>query len=53
VLDTALAWSVISRHFDVADFIVEFPNEVSAIRFERYLKTGSGGAFAKRHFGPK
>jgi putative endonuclease len=21
-------------------------------RFERYLKTGSGRAFAKRHFGP-
>jgi putative endonuclease len=29
---------------------VEFSNENSAILFERYLKTGSGRAFAKRHF---
>jgi putative endonuclease len=29
---------------------VEFPTETSAINFERYLKTGSGRAFAKRHF---
>jgi putative endonuclease len=30
---------------------LEFPNEVEARRFEKYLKSGSGRAFAKRHFG--
>jgi predicted GIY-YIG superfamily endonuclease len=30
---------------------IEFPNESSASRFERYLKSGSGRAFATRHFG--
>ena len=30
---------------------LEFPNESAAARFEKYLKTGSGRAFAKRHFG--
>jgi putative endonuclease len=30
---------------------LEFPDEPAARRFERYLKTGSGRAFAKRHFG--
>ena len=29
---------------------IEFSNANSAIAFERYLKTGSGRAFAKRHF---
>ena len=29
---------------------VEFANLASAAAFERYLKTGSGRAFAKRHF---
>ena len=29
---------------------VEFSNERSAATFERYLKSGSGRAFAKRHF---
>ena len=29
---------------------VEFRSEQMALRFERYLKTGSGRAFAKRHF---
>ena len=29
---------------------VEFPDESAASRFERYLKSGSGRAFAKRHF---
>jgi len=29
---------------------VEFANESSAVQFEHYLKTGSGRAFAKRHF---
>ena len=30
---------------------VEFANEDRALAFERYLKSGSGRAFAKRHFG--
>ena len=30
--------------------IIEFPDEKRAVRFERYLKSGSGRAFAKRHF---
>jgi predicted GIY-YIG superfamily endonuclease len=29
---------------------IEFSNESAAFAFERYLKTGSGRAFAKRHF---
>lgn len=29
---------------------IEFANQESAIRFERYLKSGSGRAFANRHF---
>jgi predicted GIY-YIG superfamily endonuclease len=29
-----------------------FTDAKGASRFERYLKTGSGRAFAKRHFGP-
>jgi putative endonuclease len=28
---------------------LEFPTEQDAVRFEKYLKTGSGRAFAKRH----
>jgi hypothetical protein len=32
--------------------VIEFPTEAQARGFERYLKTGSGRAFAKRHFGP-
>jgi predicted GIY-YIG superfamily endonuclease len=35
-------WSVIVS--------VEFPDESHAARFERYLKSGSGRAFSKRHF---
>lgn len=31
---------------------MEFPDERAAARFERYLKSGSGRAFAKRHFAP-
>jgi putative endonuclease len=31
------------------DVIVEFADEQRAVAFERYLKSGSGGAFAKRH----
>ncbi len=29
---------------------IEFTDEIHAARFERYLKSGSGRAFAKRHF---
>ena len=32
--------------------VIEFPDERRAIRFERYLKSGSGREFAKRHFEP-
>jgi predicted GIY-YIG superfamily endonuclease len=32
--------------------VIEFPTEQEAARFERYLKSGSGRAFAKRHFCP-
>ena len=31
---------------------IEFADEETALRFERYLKSGSGRAFAKRHFEP-
>jgi predicted GIY-YIG superfamily endonuclease len=31
---------------------IEFRAEQQALRFERYLKSGSGRAFAKRHFAP-
>lgn len=30
--------------------LMEFAQESTALRFERYLKSGSGRAFAKRHF---
>jgi predicted GIY-YIG superfamily endonuclease len=30
---------------------LEFPDGRTAAHFERYLKSGSGRAFAKRHFG--
>jgi hypothetical protein len=31
---------------------VEFRDERPAAQFEKYLKSGSGRAFAKRHVGP-
>ena len=31
---------------------IEFPTENAARRFEKYLKSGSGRAFSKRHFEP-
>lgn len=31
---------------------IEFSDEVTAVRFERYLKSASGRAFARRHFAP-
>jgi putative endonuclease len=30
--------------------VVGFANQERAVRFEQYLKSGSGCAFAKRHF---
>jgi len=30
--------------------VISFSKESSAIAFEKYLKSGSGRAFAKRHF---
>ena len=30
--------------------LIEFQDEARAMRFERYLKSGSGREFAKRHF---
>ena len=32
--------------------LIEFSDEERAIRLESYLKSGSGRAFAKRHFEP-
>jgi predicted GIY-YIG superfamily endonuclease len=32
--------------------VFECPTEQQALRFERYLTSGSGCAFANRHFGP-
>ena len=32
------------------DVVIEFADERRAIAFERYLKSGSGNAFANRHF---
>jgi hypothetical protein len=31
------------------DVVIEFADEERAVRFERYLKSGSGVAFARRH----
>jgi predicted GIY-YIG superfamily endonuclease len=31
------------------DIVVEFTDETRALKLERYLKSGSGVAFAKRH----
>ena len=33
-----------------AAVVVEFPSDAAAARFEKYLKSGSGRAFATRHF---
>jgi len=35
-----------------AAVVIEFWDEPTAKHFERYLKSGSGRAFAKRHFAP-
>jgi predicted GIY-YIG superfamily endonuclease len=31
------------------DLVIQFADERRALKFERYLKSGSGGAFATRH----
>lgn len=31
-------------------FYAAFPDKIKAMDFEKYLKTGSGKAFSKRHF---
>jgi len=31
------------------DVVIEFADEARAVRFEKYLKSGSGAAFAVRH----
>ena len=33
----------------VIDVVVAFSDQRRAVAFEKYLKSGSGGAFAKRH----
>ena len=33
----------------IIDLVVEFADERRAVAFEKYLKSGSGGAFAQRH----
>jgi putative endonuclease len=35
------------------DVCVEFRTEQLAFRFEKYLKSGAGHAFARRHFDPR
>ena len=32
------------------DVCIEFRTEQMAVRFEKYLKSGAGHAFARRHF---
>jgi len=41
--------STIARGPRSLDVVIEFTDERRAIAFERYLKSGSGVAFAQRH----
>jgi hypothetical protein len=41
---------ILSSNSDPDRHSIEFPDESHAARFEWYQKTGSGRAFAKRHF---
>jgi predicted GIY-YIG superfamily endonuclease len=34
----------------VVDVVVKFADQARAVQFERYLKSGSGVEFARRHF---
>jgi len=45
-------WTLHHRPWSVV-VTIEFPTEKQARRFEKYLKSGSGRAFAERHFSPK
>ena len=57
-VDERLAWhnartagyTVAKRPWSIV-VSLEFPTEMQAVRFEKYLKSGSGRAFAKRLFG--
>ena len=56
-IDARLAWhnngpSGYSIQYRPWSLVValQFPTEQEAVRFEKYLKSGSGRAFAKRHF---
>ena len=57
-VDTRLEWhnhgpcghTVANRPWALV-VVLEFPTEREAVQFEKYLKTGSGRAFTKRHFG--
>ena len=44
-------YTVAHRPWSIA-VSIEFPTEKEALRFERYLKSGSGRAFTRRHFAP-
>ncbi|NBC05900.1 MAG: GIY-YIG nuclease family protein [Bacteroidetes bacterium] len=44
-----VAYTAIRLPFELITYRVFF-NEYKAVCFEKYLKTGSGRAFAKRHF---
>lgn len=41
-------WTARERPWHL-DVLIEFADEARAARFERYLKSGSGVAFAQRH----
>jgi len=43
------ASTALNRPWSLAGYFV-FPNERKAHNFEKYLKSGSGRTFAKRHF---
>ena len=47
--DGPCGYTVARRPWSLA-VSIEFQSEREARRFERYLKSGSGRAFAKRHF---
>ena len=56
-VDARLDWHNHGPHGHTVDhrpwqavLIIEFPSERQALRFEKYLKSGSGRAFATRHF---
>jgi putative endonuclease len=42
-------YTAIDRPWQI-NVLIEFQNENLATAFEKYLKSGSGRAFAKRHF---